>query len=98
MRAFVTIGLLSSLLVLSFLQSKAQSSSSAEAILLSQFTSATIEIDGEADRAWEEAKSYLIEKAVVADLSRPAVDCQTRGVVRSLWDGADGIQDGYRLR
>lgn len=66
----------------------ARSEAASDAVLLSRFTSESIEIDGAMDPAWDEAKSYPIEKAVNADFSSPANNCKTSGHVRSLWNGA----------
>jgi len=74
------------LLALCYTFGNAQTGNS-DAVLLSQFTPAAIEIDGESDVVWQEAKKYSIEKAVTADLSKPAIDCNTSGTVSSLWDG-----------
>ena len=56
--------------------------------LKSQFTSATVKIDGFAEEAWENAKQSNISISMTGNLSAPAADCKTYGNVRSLWDGA----------
>lgn len=59
-----------------------------KAILLSQFTTGTIVIDGQTEPAWDVAKPSPIGVSMTANLSAPAPDCPTSGTVRSLWDGA----------
>ncbi|MBN2418470.1 MAG: hypothetical protein JXL81_03730, partial [Deltaproteobacteria bacterium] len=57
-------------------------------IPLSEFTSISIRIDGEAEPAWDNAESYEINKAMSCDLSSATDFCETTGSVKSLWDGA----------
>lgn len=56
--------------------------------LKSQFTSATVKIDGFAEEAWKNVKQSNIGISMTGNLSAPASDCMTFGNVRSLWDGA----------
>ena len=57
-------------------------------ILLSQFTSSAIRIDGEKEPVWDNVDSSAIKVAMTCDLKELVSDGVTVGNVRSLWDGA----------
>ncbi|MGD9157278.1 MAG: sugar-binding protein [Desulfobacteraceae bacterium] len=57
-------------------------------ILLSQFTSSSVQIDGKRESVWETASTSTIKIAMTCDLKTQASGCVTVGKVRSLWDGA----------
>jgi endo-1,4-beta-xylanase len=58
------------------------------AILLSQFISTDIRIDGIAEAVWNNVKPSRIGVSMTGNLSARAAECPTYGNVRSLWDGA----------
>ena len=65
-----------------------QIADSCRSILLSQFTSSVILVDGIAEAAWDKAKPTQIGIKMTTDLSAAATGCKTHGEVRSLWDGS----------
>lgn len=56
--------------------------------LISVFSASGIKVDGIAENEWSKAVSSAISVAMTSNLSGPAGECVTRGVVSSLWDGA----------
>ncbi len=58
------------------------------AVLHSQFTQASIRVDGIADPEWSKAEPSRIGIAMVSNLSSTSGSCNTYAEVRSMWDGA----------
>lgn len=57
-------------------------------ILISQFTSLPVVIDGIIEPAWENAEPVPVNKSMSCDLSKKSENLVSSGAVRSLWDGA----------
>ena len=53
-------------------------------ILLSQFTSSTIQIDGNPEAAWDTATASTIKISMTCDLKAQVSDCVTTGNVNIL--------------
>ncbi len=56
--------------------------------LNSVFSASGIKVDGIAEEEWSKAVPSAITIAMASNLSGPAGECATSGVVSSLWDGA----------